>query len=344
MSGFRKPKQIQAFLKIALYGPAGSGKTFTSLLVAEGLAATSGKRVALVDTEAGSSFYGIEVKERSVHPDAFDFDVLYTRSLTETLAATKELDTDKYGVIILDSITHIWEAAIGSYAGRTTSAGTIPFHAWGKIKKPYKDLMALLLSLPAHVLICGRQKNIYGEDEDGELKMLGVTLKAEAETPYEPHILIRMEAVRNVKTKTAVVTAFAEKDRTGVLAGKTMEWPTFDSIAGPILPLLGVEQAHVPTGDETSAKDAEALEDAEVAKATASEETLRRFSAKFELAETTKDVDGISKEITPAIKKTMLPAHVKELRERFQDAHNRVKGKTAKRSNATATADDMEVA
>ena len=38
MSGFRKAKAEQAALKIAMYGPPGSGKTFTTLLLAEGLA------------------------------------------------------------------------------------------------------------------------------------------------------------------------------------------------------------------------------------------------------------------------------------------------------------------
>ena len=38
MAGFRKAKAEQAALKIGLYGPPGSGKTFTSLLIAEGLA------------------------------------------------------------------------------------------------------------------------------------------------------------------------------------------------------------------------------------------------------------------------------------------------------------------
>ena len=47
MSGFAKAKAEQAALKIGIYGPPGSGKSFTSLLMAEGLAKASGKRVRL---------------------------------------------------------------------------------------------------------------------------------------------------------------------------------------------------------------------------------------------------------------------------------------------------------
>ena len=53
MGKFVKAKSEQAFFKVALYGKTGSGKTLTSLLWAEGLAAREGKRVAFVDTERG---------------------------------------------------------------------------------------------------------------------------------------------------------------------------------------------------------------------------------------------------------------------------------------------------
>ena len=84
---FVKAKSEQAFFKAALYGKPGSGKTLTSLLWAEGLAVRDGKRVALIDTERGSDFYLLDIPERTVHPKAFDFDRLITRSLMETLEA-----------------------------------------------------------------------------------------------------------------------------------------------------------------------------------------------------------------------------------------------------------------
>jgi len=53
----------------------------------------------------------------------------------------------------------------------------------GRHQKPYRELMHLVLSLPVHVVICGRQGIDYGEDEaTGELKSLGFRLRAEGET------------------------------------------------------------------------------------------------------------------------------------------------------------------
>lgn len=320
MAGFRKAKAEQAALKMGLYGPPGSGKTFTSLLLAEGLGKLTGKRVAYIDTERGTDFYCQAVTTRSVHPEAFDFDALYTRSLTEALSAVRALKPEEHGVVVLDSVTHLWEAAMAAYAGRTTSIGTIPMHAWGKIKKPYKDLMALLLSLPIHVLICGRQKTVYAEDEETEeLKATGVTMRAEGETPYEPHILIRMESIKPKKTnELATIVAYAEKDRTGVLSGRSFVNPSFETLCKPLLGLLGSVQAHVATGDEAAAKDAEALQEQEKERDAVSSKTLREFKARIDLVADGKALKAIGKEITPQIKAQMLPAHVAELREHYQ--------------------------
>jgi hypothetical protein len=330
MAGFRKAKAEQAALKMGLYGPAGSGKTFTSLLLAEGLAKISGKRIAFIDTEHGTDFYCQAVKTRAYHPEAFDFDALYTRSLTDALKSIRDLSDKDYAVIVLDSITHMWEAAMAAYAGRTTSLGTIPMQAWGKIKKPYKDLMAFLLSTPMHIIICGRQKTVYATDEETEeLKSVGVTMRAEGETAYEPHILIRMEGIRPKNTnEVAQIVAYAEKDRTGVLAGRSFINPTFDSLCAPLIGLLGVTQAKIESGDETATRDAEEIDRQDAERAAQSKKLLDQFSGKILLCADAAALKVIGKEITPQIKAQMLPADVTALREKYQEAESML-GKAA---------------
>lgn len=318
MAGFRKAKAEQAALKIGIYGPPGSGKTFTSLLIAEGLSKVSGKRVAYIDTERGTDFYCKNVPARTVHPEAFDFDALYTRSLTEAISAVKGLSSD-HGVIVIDSITHLWEAAIASFSGRQTSIGSIPMHAWGRIKKPYKEMMSFLLSSNMHVIICGRQGVEYATNEETEeLKAVGLKMKAEGETAYEPHILIRMESVRPSKTnEIAKIVAYAEKDRTGILAGRSFVNPTFASLCANLMPLLGGDQGKIDSADETASKDAEELEAQERARAAGSADILREFSAKIDLAKTKADLKLLGKGITPELKSKMMPNHVALLREKY---------------------------
>ncbi len=316
MAAFKKAEAKQAALKMGLYGPPGSGKTFTSLLIAEGLAKLTGKRVAYVDTEHGTDFYCKAVPSRRVHPEAFDFDALYTRSITEVEAALKALG-EEYGVIVLDSITHIWESAIASYGGKQTSIGTIPMHAWGKIKKPYKSIMATLLSSNAHVIICGRQGTEYATDEEtDELKAVGLKMKAEGETPYEPHILIRMEAVKPKKTnEIASIVAYAEKDRTGVLAGRSFVNPNFETLCAPIMNLLGGEQAKIDSLDETASKDAEAIAQQDAERVSKSRDIYKGMMARITLAMDQKQLKAIGAEITPKLKAEMMPDDVASLRQ-----------------------------
>ena len=47
---FRKAQRSNAKLRLAITGAAGSGKTYSSLLIAKGL----GGKIAMIDTENGS--------------------------------------------------------------------------------------------------------------------------------------------------------------------------------------------------------------------------------------------------------------------------------------------------
>ncbi len=321
MAGFRKASPEQAALKLGMYGGQGSGKTFTALLLAEGLAKLSGKRIAYVDTERGTDFYVQAVPERKAHPEAFDIDAEYTRAITDILEKVGQLDPKEHSVIIIDSITHVWQACINAYSGSLTKADTIPFQAWGRIKKPYKELMNLLLSSPMHMIICGRQGNEFGPDsEDGELKKIGVKMKAEGETPYEPHILIRMEAIKDPRTNKATVTAFVEKDRTGVLAFQTIAWPNFDNIVKPILPLLSGTQAQIENEDVVGQRDAERLTDQERNREIVSANTAKNLKAKIALCIDGDQLATLGKEMTPEIKKQMNPSDLADVRQAFLDA------------------------
>lgn len=326
MAGFRKAKPEQASLKLSMFGPPGSGKTFTALLMAEYLANASKKRIAFVDTERGTDFYAQKVPDRKIHPEAFDFDAIYTRSLTDIIRECKGLNPAEHSVIIIDSMTHVWEAAKAAFSGKTNKAGQIPLYAWGGIKKPYRDLMGFLINSPYHVLILGRQGSEFGEDENtGEMKQTGLKMKAEGETAYEPHICLRMESVRSRKGAEAVPVCFVEKDRTGLLQGKIFTMPTAEMLVAPMLPLLGMTQAQMETEDEAGQKDAEALAKADREKANHSATQRENLKARFALTVSLEEVEKIGKSITPDMKKAMLTHDVNAVKEFYLEAVRRVK-------------------
>jgi hypothetical protein len=318
MTGFQKPQALKAALKMALYGPAGSGKTFSALLVSEGLARHTGKRIAFCDTEYGTAFYGQEVAQRAVHPKAFDFDVLYTKSITEVLDAVRGLDPAVHGVIVIDSISHLWDACRNAFKGKLTKAGTIPLHAWTGIKRPYKEMMHYLLGSPLHVLICGRQGNDFAEDdESGELKNLGYKMRAEGETAYEPDVLVRLEAHKPSKKALAIPMAHVEKDRTGVLAGQSIPWPTFDNLARPLLGLLGTTQAAMQSDDEVGVQDAEALARQEAERGRRSAELTGEYTGRFAQAETVATLQRIGGELKPAVKTQLTSKDLERVRRAY---------------------------
>ena len=311
MTTFGKPQPLKTALKLALYGPAGSGKTFTSLLLAEGLARHMGKRLAYVDTEHGTDFYAHRVPQRTVHPEAFDFDCLYTKSIRDVLRAVRGLDTNKHGVIVIDSLTHLWESCKDMYSGKRTRIGTIPLSAWGQIKKPYRELMDVLLALPAHVILCGRQGTEYGEDPSGELKVLGAKMRAEGETAYEPDVLLRLEMKRTGKDKV-IPTATVEKDRSGVLAGQTIAWPGYDNIA---VPLIEIFRKGPITMDNST-------------------EVTESYLSRITQSTTMSELQGIGNELTTSKKQTLRPDDLQRIRQCYGQ---RLKQLYAPEANSVAT-------
>ena len=316
MSTFSKAKPQQARMKMSLYGPPGSGKTFTALLFSEGLAKYRGKRIAYVDTERGTDFYS-QARPSPIHPEAFEFDALYTRSLAEMLEAVKGLDPAVHGVVVIDSMSHVWEAAIAAYEGKRTKIDSIPLQAWGTIKRPYKELVNFLIGSNFDVFILGRQKSVFEADEDGELRKIGVTMRAEGETPYEPHLCARMEVKRMGDDSACAM--YVEKDRTGVLQGRTFVNPNFATIA-PLLPLLGDVQAAAEDEDERVANDAELHEQQEtkaVAKEEKSSALLAGLAAKAAAA-TTLEALGAGRAEATKVKRSLTREHVEALRSVFE--------------------------
>lgn len=321
MAKFMKAQPKQARLKVSMYGPPGSGKTFTTLLMVEGLARVRGKRIAYVDTERGTDFYAQKVPSRKVHPEAFDFDAMYERSIAEVSREIYSLDPKVYGAVVLDSISHLWEAAMDAYQGKKTKIDSIPMHAWGRIKKPYKDLIKFLIAAPFDLFILGRQKNLFEDDEEsGEMKKVGVAMRAEGETAYEPHICIRMESRQNPEDSTeSIYIANVEKDRTGVLAGRRIKNPHFGTIE-PLLSLLGEVQAPAEDEEERIAKDGELLaKDEEKAKAKEEKSAglLRDFQAKIAAAVNLAGLALTADEIKKA-KRYLLDEHEGALRELYK--------------------------
>lgn len=145
---FKKATKKQARLRMALIGPAGSGKTYTSLELARGL----GDKVAVIDTERGSA---------SKYSDVFGFDVLELESYEPStyVKAVKDAEAEGYDVIVIDSLSHAWMGKGGALDQVDKRGGR--FDAWRDVTPQHNALVEALLQSRAHVLVTMRTKTEY---------------------------------------------------------------------------------------------------------------------------------------------------------------------------------------
>jgi len=158
---FKKATKAKSKLRAAMYGPAGSGKTFTSLAVATGL----GKRIALIDTERGSA---------SKYSDRFDFDVceLEENTLSNYIEAIGQAVEDEYDVLIIDSLTHAWKDLLEEVdlLTKTKYRGN-SWSAWSEGTPKQRSFIDAILGAPIHIIGTMRTKTEWAMGENGRGKL-----------------------------------------------------------------------------------------------------------------------------------------------------------------------------
>ena len=153
---FKKAIRKQAFLRLALMGTAGSGKTYTALLLAKHLGC---RKIAVIDSERGSA---------KLYSDLVDFDVCEL----ESFAAERYIDAivfaerAGYDCIIIDSLSHAWAGKDGilEYKDKRTdvSRSKDSFGAgWRDATPLHNKLVDSILAFKGHVIATLRTKTEY---------------------------------------------------------------------------------------------------------------------------------------------------------------------------------------
>lgn len=255
MTIFKKAEQNAAFLKMGLLGFAGSGKTWTSCLIAKGLVDLArkkqlpyaGKPVMFIDTENGSDYVAGDFEAAGV-----DLLVAKTRAFTDLKAAMKEAEANS-SVLIIDSITHFWTEFCEAYAKVKNRKRGLEFQDWAFLKKEWRQgFTEPYLNSNLHILMCGRAGYEYDHftDDSGkrQLEKSGIKMKAEGELGFEPSLLVLMERETDPDSGKVKRTAVVMKDRFRTLDGKEIPNPTFKSFLPHIERLnLGGTQGGIDT-------------------------------------------------------------------------------------------------
>lgn len=151
---FQKAVKQQEKLRLALDGPAGSGKTWTSMTIATLLAEKDGGRIAVIDSERGSA---------KKYASDFDFDHLaLPDSNPHTYIGAIEAAIEQgYSVIIVDSLSHAWEGTLELKDEVAKRSHNDSFGAWREVTPIHNQLVDVMLRAPAHVIATMRTKTEY---------------------------------------------------------------------------------------------------------------------------------------------------------------------------------------
>ncbi len=181
MITFRRAVRENVPLIIGIAGASGSGKTYSAMRLASGIA--NGKPFAVIDTEAGRAKH---------YASEFVFDHAELRPKFRPSAyqeAIEAADKAGYPVIVVDSCSH-------EHAG---DGGLLDWHdeeldrmagsdwkrresctmaAWIKPKMEHKQFVSKLLQLRSHLILCFRaeQKIEIAKDSDGKTKIVPKTI------------------------------------------------------------------------------------------------------------------------------------------------------------------------
>lgn len=240
-------KAQMAFLKLGIYGIAGSGKTFTASRVAVGISELlkSDKPIAMADTETGSDFVG----PRLFVPAGKKLLVAKTKAFSDLLAIVDEAEKE-CDVLIIDSISHFHDELMASYL-KKNQLTRLRLRDWQPIKSAWREFTERYVQSKLHIILCGRSGDVWEEKEDPEdgsteLKKVGTKMRAEREISYEPSLLVEMEAVQLSSRIGAEIIrrAHVRKDRFDVIDGRAFDNPTLDSFM-PHISLLNIGGEHL---------------------------------------------------------------------------------------------------
>jgi hypothetical protein len=182
----REAQRQGARLLIQLSGVSGSGKTYSALQLAYGLAGQRADKVVMIDTEnRRGSLYADSLpgkdKFRIIDFYAPFSPARYVQAIEAACNAGAE-------VIVIDSVTHEWE----SEGGCEWMANQTRFPDWKRAKAEHKRFMTYMLQCPAHIIACTRAREKVDFSDPKNPRPLGIQPIQEKNFSYEATVSLMM--------------------------------------------------------------------------------------------------------------------------------------------------------
>lgn len=206
---FHRAERRKAKLRLALAGPAGSGKTYSALLIAFGL----GGRTAMIDTERGSG----DLYAHLGNYDVCSLDAPFTPE--KYIEAIRAAESAGYDTIIIDSLSHAWAGPGGvlDIQGHAADKSGNSWTAWRQVTPRHNDLVDAILLSKCHIIASIRSKMDHVQTvENGKtvVKKVGMNPIQRDGMEYEFTVFMDLDLSH---------TASASKDRTMLFDGQVFK-------------------------------------------------------------------------------------------------------------------------
>lgn len=209
----------QAKMKLALQGASGTGKTYSSLLLAYGMI-NEWSKIAVIDSENGSS-------NLYAHLGPFKVLSLSQPFTPETyIEAITICENAGIELIIIDSLSHSWEYLLEYHAGLQGNS----FTNWCKITPRNNALIQKILNSDCHIIATMRTKQDYVLNEkNGKMVPEKVGLKTIMRDgiDYEFTIVFDIDIKHNVTASKDRAELFTDKPEFVInteTGKKILEW------------------------------------------------------------------------------------------------------------------------
>lgn len=203
----RKATRQKSKLRLGISGPAGSGKTYSALKLASGIAPWN--KIIVIDTENGSGDLYAHLGEYNV----ITLNAPYTpERYIKAIQASEEAGME---VIIIDSVSHEWEGSggilqINELVAQSKFKGNT-WAAWSQTTPRHQAFIDTIVNSDCHIITTARAKIDTVQSETGKVKKIG--LKEIQREGFEYELTVNFTLDRDAHF------ASVSKDRTELFEG-----------------------------------------------------------------------------------------------------------------------------
>lgn len=203
---FEEATREQAKLRVAIEGPAKSGKTFTALVLATAAAKRFGGKIAFVDTERGSASKYAPKPGQRANPNkgTFKFQQVELQQFSPRhfIEAIEAAQQGGFTILVVDSLSHEWMGTGGVLQMVEADSSRNRFAAWKTPSLLHQKLVDTMLQSNLHIICTMRSKMKHVQEQEGNrtvIRKVGMEPVQRSGMEYEFDVVLSLDTDNNCR-------------------------------------------------------------------------------------------------------------------------------------------------